>query len=77
VTDAYHKHNCLCVLRHDADGDGEEVVAGFKTALRQMKAWTDHLDSLGRVEAVRYKTGYTGTQAMFTGEYGYALKIVE
>ena len=77
VSDAYHKDNYLCVLRHNADGDGEEVMVGFKTALAQMKAWTDHLDTLGRVEVVPYTTGLRGFEAIFVGETGYALKIAE
>lgn len=77
VKDAYHKFDCLCVLRHDADGTGEEVLIGFNVALKQMKAWIDHLDTFGRVVSQRYETGAMGAQALFTGEYGYALKIVE
>jgi hypothetical protein len=77
VEDAYHKDNYFCVLRYHGEGNGEVEIEGFKKALKQMKAWTDYLDGLGQVKAVRYRTGAVGPQAMFTGEYGYALKIVE
>ena len=77
VSDAYHKDNYLCVLRYDGEGNGEVEIEGFKKALEQLKIWTDYLDSLGRVEVVPYTTGLRGFEAIFVGETGYTLKLVE
>ena len=66
VGDAYHKHDCLCVLVHDDDYD---------TALRQLNVWVEYLESLGPIEIVEYSTGATGVQAIFSGIVGYAIRI--
>jgi len=66
--DSYHKHNCFVVLVQDND---------YKEALRQLNKWIEHIESIGKVEVVSYKTGATGLQAMVSGTTGYALRFVE
>ena len=61
--DAYHKHNCIAVL-----GSGDEAIV-------QLSEWVDALNELG-VTVERYSTGAEGIQAMITGYYGYAVKVL-
>lgn len=66
VHDAYHKTNCLAVLVHEENYD---------EALRQLHTWMTYLESLGEVEIVKFNTGATGVQAMFSGTHSYAITI--
>lgn len=61
--DAYHKHDCLCVL-----GRSDESI-------KQLSEWVDALNEYG-VEVVEYETGAQGLQAMMTGYVGYAIKSI-
>ncbi|MCH8851113.1 MAG: hypothetical protein IID41_00510 [Planctomycetes bacterium] len=68
VEDAYHKHNCLCVLVHEGDYD---------SAMRQLLVWVTHLESLGELEVVGYETGATGIQAAVSGFVAKAIRFKE
>ena len=59
---AYHKSDCIAVLGTDED------------SIRELSEWVDELRKLN-VTVERYSTGATGMQAMFTGTFGYAVKI--
>jgi hypothetical protein len=78
VKDAYHKGTYLCVLRHEEEDekDGTAELAGFKEAVRQLKEWTDHLDSFGEAKIVAYDTGSEGMQEIFIPRTGFALALV-
>ena len=67
VKDAYHKHDCLCVLVHDNNYD---------EGIRQLILWVKDIESK-TVEVIKYLTGATGMQAMVSGSYGYVIKKVE
>ena len=64
--DAYHKHDCLCVLVHDDDYDA---------ALIELDTWIEHLESQGQVSIERYETGAKGMQAIISGLIGFAVRI--
>lgn len=60
---AYHKHDCLCVL-----GCGDE-------ALKELAQWVEELEK-NNVKIVEYYTGATGLEALFSGgAKGYAMVI--
>jgi hypothetical protein len=59
---AYHKHDCLAVLGR------------FDDSIRQLSKWVDDLNELN-VVIEKYETGATGMQAIFTGEFSYAVRI--
>lgn len=60
---AYHKHDCLCVL-----GRGE-------SALKELAQWVEDLEKLN-VRVSEYYTGAIGIQAVFDGGIkGYTLVI--
>jgi len=61
---AYHKHNCIAVL-----GRGEESI-------RELSDWVDKLNEIGAV-VEKYPTGATGVQAMVSGIYNYAVKVIK
>ena len=63
---SYHKHDCLAVLVSDGDYD---------EGLIQLNKWVEHLESLGEVEIVEYKTGAAGLQSVISGLYNYAVRI--
>jgi len=60
---AYHKHDCLAVL-----GRGEQAII-------QLATWVKHLENLGEVEIVEFKTGATGMQALLTGVCSHVVRI--
>lgn len=62
--DAYHKHECMCVLVHDDN---------YKKALRQLYAWVNHLTDSNNFEVLEYDTGAQGMQAIISGIVGYAI----
>ncbi len=66
VKDAYHKHDCLCVLAVDGNYDA---------ASEQLLLWVTHLESLGELETARYKTGATGIQAVVSGVTAIAIRF--
>lgn len=68
VTDAYHKHECFAVLVHSDNHD---------RALAQLDSWVEHLKMQGAIELIRYETGATGIQALFSGLFSYAFRFVE
>ncbi len=63
--DAYHKHDCVCVLIRNEDKN---------EALRQLADWVDKMEEIG-VTVVKYETGATGIQALMTGVIGTAFKL--
>lgn len=67
VDDAYHKHDCLCVLVHDDNYD---------EALRQLVLWVKHLESVG-VEVAKYQSSSHSIKAFLTGDRtSYALRVL-
>lgn len=74
--EAYHKHDCLCVLANGLAALGEdEESADYEKALDQLLLWVEHLEKQGEVEVVEFSTGATGMQAMVSGSTGYALRF--
>jgi hypothetical protein len=65
VKDAYHKHDCLCVLVINDDYD---------EALRQLEIWVEDIESRGG-KIYKFRTGATGIQAMVSGRIGWALRV--
>jgi aminoglycoside phosphotransferase family enzyme len=61
-SDAYHKYDCLAVL-----GRGD-------IAIRQLSDWIDELNKIG-VKVDKYETGATGIRAIFSGEFGMAIRV--
>lgn len=59
---AYHKHNCLCVL-----GRGESSII-------DLSEWIDKLKELGAT-IEKYSTGATGFQAILSGTHNYAVRL--
>lgn len=71
--DAYHKHNCFCVLvvgKSDPRTDDE-----WSEAYKQLLAWVQQYEAIGEVEVVDYLTGATGMQAAINGSVGYAIRF--
>ena len=66
VPNAYHKHDCFCVLIRD--GDREKAITELDT-------WLTHLQSFGKLVIEDYVTGAEGLQAVFSGIIGHALRI--
>lgn len=66
IEDVYHKHDCVCVLVHNDDYD---------RAIAQLSVWLQELERQGNIEIVRFHTGATGLQTMFTGAFGYAIRF--
>lgn len=64
--DAYHKHDCLAVLVHDAN---------YAVAVLQLDAWVRHLEAQGAVSVVDFQTGATGVQALLSGMVGRAVRL--
>jgi hypothetical protein len=50
VEDAYHKHDCLCVLAH-----GEDDAEDHDAALVQLAIWVRHLEAGGYRVATAYR----------------------
>lgn len=65
VKDAYHKHDCLCVLVRGGD---------YNKALVQLGEWVDDIEKRGGY-IVEYETGATGIQALLTGVTGHAFRF--
>jgi hypothetical protein len=63
---AYHKHDCLCVLAEDGD---------HLKALHGLRKWCEKIEAKGNVLIQRYATGATGVQAQLSGTFGYAVTI--
>lgn len=62
VEDAYHKHDCLCVLARGAD-ESED----YDEALRQLALWVRHLEACGfRVETALRRPS-SGIDLLFHG----------
>lgn len=59
---AYHKGDYLAVLGTESN------------SIRQLAYWVLKLNEMN-VSIERYKTGATGAQAIFSGEYAYAIKV--
>lgn len=66
---AYHKHDCFCVLAHGED------EPDYYTALNQLYDWLVSLQSKGKLFVESYATGASGLQAMISGTVGYALRM--
>lgn len=66
VGDAYHKHDCLCVLVEDDNYDA---------AMGQLLTWVRHLESIGELEVAHYKTGATGAQLLMVGVLAKAIRF--
>ena len=66
--DAYHKHDCLCVLVHDDN---------FDKALIQLNNWINSPEKKGELCVAQFKTGATGLQAVISGVIGFALRFKE
>lgn len=70
VIDAYHKHECLCVL---ANGERPD----FEEAIRQLHIWIKHLEEVG-VEVVDRENHFKEPlQALFSGPTTPTLKVKE
>ena len=67
VSDAYHKHDCLCVLVHDGD---------YGKATRQLELWIEHLESQGELEVKSYTMNHDGMMRVIHGLVGYSLVYV-
>ncbi|MCK5607461.1 hypothetical protein KAR91_36595 [Candidatus Pacearchaeota archaeon] len=65
VEDAYHKHECLCVLVHDDDYD---------KALIQLDEWIQVLIKK-KVVVVKYPTGANGMAIVLQGVIGSAFRL--
>lgn len=71
VHDAYHKHDCLCVL-----ANGRETP-NFNEAIRQLHIWIKHLENVG-VEVVDRTNYYSNAlQALLSGPTTPTLKVKE
>jgi hypothetical protein len=64
VPDAYHKHECIAVLKREGNDP-----------IDQLAKWVTYLESLGELEVVSYDTGADGLQALISGVTGYAIKV--
>ncbi len=73
---AYHKHDCLAVLVQADDWENVPDTA-YDTALEELLAWIEHLESQGALEVVDFPTGATGLQAVLSGVVGKAIRFVE
>ena len=66
VVDAYHKHDCLCVLVRNDD---------LNEAARQLLLWVRAIESHGSPTVQSFPTGKVGIQAMFSGTTSYAITV--
>ncbi len=70
VPDAYHKHDCLCVLVLDSDHRDDAII--------QLATWIRHIEAQGPIHIVEYPTGYTpadGMAALIHGLISLALYV--
>ena len=66
--DAYHKHDCLCVLIRDGD---------VTEAHRQLLAWVKHLEAIGPLVVSEYDTGREVLQGFPWGEVGFCIRFAD
>lgn len=59
--EAYHKHDCMCVL-----GRGDEAII-------QLARWAQKINETGRARVITFETGAEGIQALLSGVTGYAI----
>lgn len=76
VKDAYHKHDCLCVLARETEGSETPL---YDEALRQLSVWVEYLERTGPVEVVPYDNnaaaeGVVGL-LLGGGTVGYAIRF--